>query len=166
AATKAAEAEIAGEEAPAVVEQAIETPTYTATSKVDNSGFQRTVGLEGAWKFDMNVGERSIILTGGTLSNKGEATSDDLQLMVYLADKPFDVNNPQFIGEVYSVLELSPIAAGNSESGKTYTTTWASQTDPSSGTYYPYILLGEKNAETQEFEVKDVKVFENSVTLP
>ncbi len=139
--------------------------SYTATSKVDNSGFQRTVGFDGAWKFDMNLGKREITLTGGTLNNKGQVASNPLRLMVYLAEKPFNVNNPEFIGNVYSVVDVNSIAPAEAKSGQAYVTSWASETNPPAGTYYPYILLGEQNAQTQEFEVKDVKVFENSITI-
>src|SRR5690606_1829668 len=101
------------------------TTVYSATSKVNNSGFQRTVGFDGAWKFDMNIGNREITLTGGTLSNKGTATSNSLRLMVYLAQKPFDLNNPEFIGTVYSSVDIPGLAANDVKSGQTYVTSWA-----------------------------------------
>ncbi len=141
------------------------TTVYSATSKVNNSGFQRTVGFDGAWKFDMSLENRQITLTGGTLNNKGTATSNTLRLMVYLAPKPFDLNNPEFIGTVYSSLDFPGLAAGDVKSGQTYVTSWASETNPPAGTYYPYILLGEQNPTTQEFEVKDVKAFDNPITI-
>ena len=139
--------------------------TYSATSKVNNSGFQRTVGFDGAWKFDMNLGKKEIILTGGTLNNKGQATSNPLRLMVYLAQKPFDLNNPEFIGTVYSSVDVPSLAAGDIKSGQSFVTSWASETNPPAGTYYPYILLGEQNPQTQEFEVRDVKAFDNAITI-
>ena len=157
------EAEVALAEGKEIVVK--DTATYSATSKVNNSGFQRTVGFDGAWKFDMNLGNREITLTGGTLSNKGTATSNSLRLMVYLAQKPFDLNNPEFIGTVYSSVDIPGLAANDVKSGQTYVTSWASETNPPAGTYYPYILLGEQNPTTQEFEVKDVKAFDNSITI-
>ena len=141
------------------------TTTHSATSKVNNSGFQRTVGFDGAWKFDMDLAARQITLTGGTLNNKGTASSNTLRLMVYLAEKPFNLNNPEFIGTVYSSVDIPALNAGDVQSGQTYTTAWASENNPPAGTYYPYILLGEQNPTTQEFEVKDVKAFDNSITI-
>lgn len=157
------EAEVALAEGKEIVVK--DTTTYSATSKVNNSGFQRTVGFEGAWKFDMNLENREIKLTGGTLSNKGTATSNALRLMVYLAPKAFDLNNPEFIGTVYSSLDIPAMNASDIQSGQTYITLWASETNPPAGTYYPYILLGEQNPTTQEFEVKDVKAFDNPITI-
>ncbi len=157
------EAEIALAEGKEIVVK--DTTTYSATSKVNNSGFQRTVGFDGAWKFDMNLENKAITLTGGTLNNKGTATSNSLRLMVYLAPKPFDLNNPEFIGTVYSSVDIPGLAAGDVKSGQTYVTSWASETNPPAGTYYPYILLGEQNPTTQEFEVKDVKAFDDSITI-
>lgn len=173
AATAIEEKEVAAEKSEALqaLEQGKEitvrdtTENYTATSKVENSGFQRTVGFDGAWKFDMNLNSKEIVLTGGTLSNKGTTTSNNLRLMVYLAQKPFDLNNPEFIGEVYSVLDVNPVAAGDTKTGQAYVMNWASETNPAAGTYYPYILLGEQNPQTQEFEVKDVKAFDKSITI-
>lgn len=157
------EAEVALAEGKQIVVK--DTTTYSATSKVNNSGFQRTVGFDGAWKFDMNLDNREIKLTGGTLSNKGTATSNPLRLMVYLAPKAFDLNNPEFIGTVYSSLDIPAMNASDIQSGQTYVTLWASETNPPAGTYYPYILLGEQNPTTQEFEVKDVKAFDNPITI-
>lgn len=157
------EAEVALAEGKEIVVK--DTTTYSATSKVNNSGFQRTVGFDGAWKFDMNLENREIKLTGGTISNKGTATSNALRLMVYLAPKAFDLNNPEFIGTVYSSLDIPAMNASDIQSGQTYITLWASETNPPAGTYYPYILLGEQNPTTQEFEVKDVKAFDNPITI-
>lgn len=173
AATAIEEKEVAAEKTEAIqaLEQGKEivvrdtTEVYTATSKVENSGFQRTVGFDGAWKFDLDLAKREIVLTGGTLSNKGEATSNNLRLMVYLAQKPFDVNNPEFVGNVYSAIDVNPIAGGETKTGQAYVTLWASETNPPAGTYYPYILLGEQNPQNQEFEVKDVKAFDNPITI-
>ncbi len=172
AATAAAEREVTGDQykiestyADLKMNTERDTTVYTATSKVTNSGFQRTIGFDGAWKFDLNLENRQITLTGGTLNNKGEAASNALRLMVYLADKPFDLNNPEFIGNVYSVVDINPIAPAESKTGETYKTSWASETLPTTGTYYPYILLGEQNPQTQAFEVKDVKAFDNAITI-
>lgn len=163
-ATEKSEAEVALEEGKEIVVKDT-AMVYTATSIVKNSGFQRTVGFDGAWKFDMNLDQREIVLTGGVLSNKGEATSNPLRLMVYLAEKPFNLDNPEFIGTVYSSIDVQPIEAAGQKSGQSYITSWASETNPPAGTYYPYILLGEQNPSNQEFEVKDVKAFSNSFTI-
>lgn len=163
-AAEKSEAEIALEQGKEIVVRDT-TLVYTATSQVENSGFQRTVGFDGAWKFDLDLDNREIVLTGGTLSNKGEAASNNLRLMVYLAEKPFDLNNPEFVGKVYSAIDVNPIGAGEVKSGQAYVTSWASETNPPAGTYYPYILLGEENPENQEFEVRDVKAFSNSITI-
>lgn len=148
-----------------VVEEVAEPVIYSTTSKVENSGFLQTVGFDGAWKFDLNLDNKKIILTGGALVNKAASASNKIRLMVYLADKPFDLNNPQFIGKVYSVVDLESLGANVTESGQTYSTSWASETPLTAGKYYPYILLGEQNEKTGEFEVKDVKAFDKSVTL-
>lgn len=153
------------DEAVEIVEIEQEPVIYTTTSMVANSGFLQTVGFDGAWKLDMNLENNKIILTGGTLLNKAESESNNIRLMVYLAEKPFDLSNPEFIGTVYSVVDLEAIDANAKESGKTYETSWASESKPSSGKYYPYILLGEENEKTGQFEVKDVKAFENSITI-
>ncbi|HLV23540.1 MAG TPA: hypothetical protein VKY36_02025 [Moheibacter sp.] len=163
-AAEKSEAEIALEQGKEIVVRDT-TSVYTATSKVENSGFQRTVGFDGAWKLDMDLDKKEIILTGGTLNNKGEVASNNLRLMVYLADKPFNLDNPEFIGNVYAVVDVMPIAAGESKSGQSYITSWASETVPTVGTYYPYILLGEQNPQNQEFEVRDVKPFANSIIV-
>ncbi|MDD3771512.1 MAG: hypothetical protein RBT46_05075 [Weeksellaceae bacterium] len=138
---------------------------YSTTSRPDDSGFLQTVGFSGAWKFDMNLDKHKIILTGGALINQSNSSSNEIRLMVYLADKPFNLNNPEFIGEVYSVIDISALNAGQKESGQVYETSWASEKDPQKGIYYPYILLGEKNPKTDQFEVRDVKVFEKTITI-
>lgn len=138
---------------------------YTATSRVDNSGFLQTVGFDGAWKFDMNLERRKITLTGGSIVNKSSKPSNTIRLMVYLADKPFNLDNPDFIGNIYSVIDISALESNDKESGKVYDTSWASEEKLDKGTYYPYILLGEKNPNTGQFEVKDVKAFEKSITI-
>lgn len=173
AATAIEEKEVAAEKTEAIqaLEQGKEivvrdtTAVYTATSQVQNSGFQRTVGFDGAWKFDMDLDNREIVITGGTLSNKGDAASNTLRLMVYLAEKPFSINNPEFIGTVYSSVDVTPLAPGEQKAGQAYVTAWATENNPAPGTYYPYILLGEQNPQTQEFEVRDVKPFENSIVV-
>ena len=156
---------IVTDEVAEVAEVEQEPVIYSTTSMVANSGFLQTVGFDGAWKLDMNLDNNKIILTGGTLLNKAEKESNSIRLMVYLAEKPFDLNNPEFIGTVYSVVDLESLDANAKESGRTYETSWASETKPSNGQYYPYILLGEENASTGQFEVKDVKAFEKAITI-
>ena len=158
--------DIAGDEGAEVVEvKAPKTEIQTVTSIVKNSGFLQTVGFDGAWKLDLDLDAKKIILTGGTLLNDAENESSKIRLMVYLAEKPFDLNNPEFIGNVYSVVDLDSLNAKEKESGKTYVTSWASESMPTTGKYYPYILLGEENASTGQFEVRDVKAFEKSLTI-
>lgn len=159
------EAEIALEQGKEIVVKDT-THVYTATSVADNSGFARTVGFDGIWKIDLNLDKKELVITGGTLNNKSQNTSNKLRLMVYFAEKPFDVKNPDLIGAVYSSIDVDPLEAGAKKAGQSYVTQVALETPPTPGKYYPYILLGEQNLQTQEFEVKDVKVFQEFVTLP
>lgn len=148
------------------ITQSQEPAVYSTTSKVENSGFLKTVGFEGAWKFELNLDSRKIILQGGSMVNKAEAPSEEIRMMVYLAEKPFDLENPEFIGEVYSFVDLDGLNANDKESGKTYSTLWANEKKPESGKkYYPYILLGEQNPETKEFEVRDIKTFDKFIEI-
>ncbi len=174
AATAIEEKEVAQEksEAERALEQGKEiivkdtADTYTAKSIAENSGFARTVGFDGIWKVDLNLEAKELVITGGNLNNKGDAASNKLRLMVYFAEKPFDVKNPELIGTVFSSTDLDPLEAGASKVDQSYVTQVALDTPPVAGKYYPYILLGEQNLQTQEFEVKDVKVFQEFVTLP
>ena len=159
------EAELALEQGKEIVVKDTAT-VYSAQSMAENSGFARTVGFDGIWKVNLNLNAKELVITGGTLNNKGANASNNLRLMVYFADKPFDVKNPNLIGTVYSSTDVEPLAAGANKANQSYVTRLALENPPAAGTYYPYILLGEQNTDTQEYEVKDVKVFQNSVTLP
>jgi len=159
------EAELALEQGKEIVVKDTAT-VYSVTSIAENSGFARTVGFDGTWKVDLNLGKKELIITGGTLNNKAQSPSNKLRLMVYFAEKPFDVKNPELIGTVYSSIDLNPLEAGAKKVDQSYVTQVAVETPPAAGKYYPYILLGEQNPQTQEFEVKDVKVFQEFVTLP
>jgi hypothetical protein len=86
--------------------------------------------------------------------------------MVYYADKPFDVKNPELVGTVYSSIDIAPLAANEAKTKVSFIAPVALETPPAAGTYYPYILLGELNLQTNEYEVKDVKVFTQPVIIP
>src|SRR5690606_8131151 len=77
AATATEEVEVAAEksEAEIALEQGKEievrdtTQVYTATSVAENSGFGRTVAFDGTWKVDLDLNNREVVITGGTLNN-------------------------------------------------------------------------------------------------
>lgn len=138
----------------------------SATSVSETSNFLQTVGFEGQWTFEMDVNNNKITLKGGTIVNKDDSASEEIRMMVYLADQPFDLNNPQLIGEVYSYIDIDGLNANDKKTGEVYSTLWANNNKPESGKkYYPYILIGEQNPETNEFEVRDIKVFQNPIEV-
>lgn len=159
------EAEIALEQGKEIVVKDTAT-IYSAKSVAENSGFARTVGFDGVWKVDLNLEAKELVITGGSLNNKADNASGQLRLMVYFAEKTFDVNNPELIGTVFSSIDVAPLKAGANKVDQSYVTQVALETPPAAGKYYPYILLGEQNPQTQEFEVRDVKIFQEFVTLP
>ncbi len=138
----------------------------STTSVSETSNFLQTVGFEGQWTFEMDVNNNKITLKGGTIVNKDDSASEEIRMMVYLADQPFDLNNPQLIGEVYSYIDIDGLNANDKKTGEVYSTLWANNNKPESGKkYYPYILIGEQNPETNEFEVRDIKVFQNPIEV-
>lgn len=138
----------------------------STTSVSETSNFLQTVGFEGQWTFEMDVNNNKITLKGGTIVNKDDSASEKIRMMVYLADQPFDLNNPQLIGEVYSYIDIDGLNANDKKTGEVYSTLWANSNKPESGKkYYPYILIGEQNPETNEFEVRDIKVFQNPIEV-
>lgn len=138
----------------------------STTSVSETSNFLQTVGFEGQWTFEMDVNNNKITLKGGTIVNKDDSASEEIRMMVYLADQPFDLNNPQLIGEVYSYIDIDGLNANDKKTGEVYSTLWANSNKPESGKkYYPYILIGEQNPETNEFEVRDIKVFQNPIEV-
>lgn len=174
AATAEAEKTVAGEKTQA--EEAIEqgkeivvndtAKLYSSTSVAENSGFARTVGFDGTWKIDLNLENKEIILTGGTLNNMDKAVSPKLLLTVYYADKKFDLKNPEMIGTPYGQIEVDPIEAGAKKEGQSYIIPLALETPPAAGNYIPYITLSSQDASTQQFGVIDVKLFNDPVALP
>lgn len=144
-----------------------QNPEVISTTSVnETSNFLQTVGFEGQWTFEMDVNNNKITLKGGTIVNKDDSASEEIRMMVYLADQPFDLNNPQLIGEVYSYIDIDGLNANDKKTGEVYSTLWANNNKPESGKkYYPYILIGEQNPETNEFEVRDIKVFQNPIEV-
>lgn len=144
-----------------------QNPEVISTTSVnETSNFLQTVGFEGQWTFEMDVNNSKITLKGGTIVNKDDSASEKIRMMVYLADQPFDLNNPQLIGEVYSYIDIDGLNANDKKTGEVYSTLWANSNKPESGKkYYPYILIGEQNPETNEFEVRDIKVFQNPIEV-
>lgn len=158
--------EITREEVENDVQEIVSEPIVITVSSIeDNSGFIQTVGFDGKWKVDVSMESRKLVLTGGTLKNLGDKTSNKLRMMVYFADKPFDLANPQFIGDIVSTVDVEAIPASGESSSQAFVMKWALQNPLAPGAYFPYILLGEQNPTTQDFEVKDVKVFDQSVTI-
>ena len=174
AATAIEEKEVAREktEAQRALEQGREivvqdsSAIYTSASVADNSGFARTVGFDGVWKINLNLASNELSINGGALKNQSDKSSNNLRLMVYYADKPFDVKNPELVGTVFSSIDVAPLTANETENNASFVAPVVLETPPAAGTYYPYILLGELNLETNEYEVKDVKVFTQPVTIP
>lgn len=174
AATAIEEKEVAREktEAQKALEQGKEivvqdsSAIYTSTSVADNSGFARTVGFDGVWKINLNLASNKLSINGGALKNQSDKSSNNLRLMVYYADKPFDVKNPELVGTVFSSIDVAPLTANETENNASFVAPVVLETPPVAGTYYPYILLGELNLDTNEYEVKDVKVFTQPVTIP
>lgn len=138
----------------------------STTSVSETSDFLQTVGFEGEWTFELDLNNSKITLKGGSIINKGEKSSEEIRMMVYLADTPFDLKNPQLVGEVYSYIDIDGLNANENITGQKYSTLWTNNKKPESGKkYYPYILIGEQNPETNEFEVRDIKVFINPIEV-
>ena len=72
-------------------------------------------------------------MKGGTIVNKDDSASEEIRMMVYLADQPFDLNNPQLIGEVYSYIDIDGLNANDKKTGEVYSTLWANNNKPESG---------------------------------
>src|SRR5690606_37899453 len=77
----------------------------STTSINETSHLLQTVLLEGELTVEMDVNNSKNTLKGGTIVNKDDSASEKIRMMVYLADQPFDLNNPQLIGEVYSYID-------------------------------------------------------------
>lgn len=137
----------------------------TAVSSDKDAKFSTTLGIEGTWNLKMNPAQKEIVLTGGTILNKADASSQKLRMMVYFAPTPFSLEKPELIGNMYSFIDIDPIDAKGNKTEQSFITNWAIET-MTPGTYYPYIILGELNPETNEFDLRDVKVFDQTVTIP
>lgn len=174
AATAIEEKEVAAEksEAEIALEQGKEievkstAQTYTVTSVAENSGFGRTVAFDGIWKVGLNLETREVLITGGTLNNMQATPSGKLMLTVYYADKTFDTAKPEMIGQPFGQIEVEPLAANDKKVGQTYVAPLALETPPTTGNYYPYIVLGAEDPATGQFSVIDVKVFKEFISLP
>jgi len=174
AATATEEVEVAAEksEAEIALEQGKEievrdtTQVYTATSVAENSGFGRTVAFDGTWKVDLDLNNREVVITGGTLNNMQTTPSGKLMLTVYYADKAFDTSKPEMIGQPFGQIEVEALAANEKKANQSYIAPLALETPPTAGNYYPYIVLGVQDPATNQFSVIDVKVFKEFVTLP
>lgn len=159
------EAEIALEEGKEIVVKDT-THTYTATSVAENSGFGKTVAFDGTWKIDLNLENREVVITGGTLNNMQTVPSGKLMLTVYFADKMFDLSQPNMIGQPFGQIEVAALAANEKKVDQSYIAPLALETPPAAGNYYPYIVLGVLDPATNQFGVIDVKVFKEFISLP
>jgi hypothetical protein len=137
----------------------------TAMSSETDAKFSTNLGIEGSWKLDMNPANKEIILTGGTILNKVERPTNKLRAMVYFSPTPFSLEKPQLVGNMYSFIDIDPIEANGKKVEQSFITNWAID-NMQPGTYYPYIILGELNSQTNEFELRDVKVFDNTIVIP
>lgn len=142
------------------------TQVYTATSVAENSGFGRTVAFDGTWKVDLDLNNREVLITGGTINNMQATPSGKLMLTVYYADKAFDTAKPEMIGQPFGQIEVQPLAANEKKTGQSYIAPLALETPPTTGNYYPYIVLGVQDPATNQFSVIDVKVFKEFISLP
>lgn len=159
------EAEIALEQGKEIVVKDT-TDVYTATSVAENSGFGKTVAFDGVWKVDLYLTKNEMVVTGGSLQNLSDNPSNNLRLMVYYADREFDLQKPDLIGTVFSSTDIDPIPAKGKKDSQSFIIPVVLESRPTAGNYYPYLLLGELNPQTQQYEVKDVKVFKEFISLP
>lgn len=164
-AAEKSEAEIALAEGKEIVVKDT-TQVYSATSLVENSGFGKTVAFDGAWKVDLNLDTREVVITGGTINNMQAKPSGKIMLTVYFADKQFDTAKPEMIGQPFGQIEVEPLAANDKKVGQSYIAPLALETPPTTGNYYPYIVLGVQDPATGQFGVIDVKVFKEFISLP
>lgn len=164
-AAEKSEAEIALEEGKEIVVKDT-TQVYSATSVAENSGFGKTVAFDGAWKVDLDLNNKEVLITGGTINNMQTIPSGKLLLTVYYADKMFDTSKPEMIGQPFGQIEVDPIPANDKKVGQSYIAPLALETPPATGNYYPYIVLGVQDPATNQFSVIDVKVFKNFISLP
>ena len=164
-AAEKSEAEIALEQGKEIVVRDT-TNVYSSTSIAENSGFGRTVAFDGVWKLDLDLGNREVIITGGTIHNLQDAPSGKLMLTVYYADKMFDVSKPDMIGQPFGQIEVDALPAKGKKVGQSYIAPLALENSPAPGNYYPYIVLGVQDPATNQFGIIDVKVFKDFVSLP
>lgn len=141
------------------------TVRYKVQSGFMGSNFNHLVNFRGDWEFDYAPHHRLIYISGGEIINQRDTETEEMLLEVYLSENLWDIQNPRFEGHVYAETKIFPIEAMGEESERTYPTRWIAKTDPSPGIYYPNLVLSEKNTETGEFEVIDIKVFEQTIEI-
>lgn len=164
-AAEKSEAEIALAEGKELTVKTASTAKIQALSSATDAKFSTTLGIEGPWQLGINPDEKEVILTGGTILNKADVPTQKLRMMVYFADKTFSLEKPELIGSLFSFVDIDPIDAKGNKVEQSFITNWAVE-NLQPGTYYPYIILGELNPQTNEFDLRDVKVFENTITIP
>lgn len=143
-----------------------EPSKITTRSVAEESGLSKSVMFSGQWAVQYDFTNKEMVITGGTIKNAATAPSDKLRLMVYVSDKPFDLVNPEVVGTPLTSVDLEGLGASAQKENQSYVAPIVLESDLPSGTYYTYILLGEYNASIQNYEVKDVKVFKESISLP
>ncbi|MET3732090.1 hypothetical protein [Moheibacter stercoris] len=164
-AAEKSEAEIALEQGKELNVRTASTAEIRSMSSATDAKFSPALGIEGNWELGMNPEQKEIILTGGTILNKSDVPTQKLRMMVYFADKGFSLEKPELIGNMYSFIDIDPIEAKGNKVEQSFITTWAIE-NMQPGTYYPYIILGEFNPQTNQFDLRDVKVFDNTITIP
>ncbi|SMC59995.1 hypothetical protein [Moheibacter sediminis] len=142
------------------------THVYSVKSVAENSGFGQALAFEGIWKVDLNLAKKEIVVTGGTMKNLTDKPSNNLRIMVYFADKEFDLQKPDLIGTEFLTSDIETIAAQGKKESQSFISELKIETPLPAGRYYPYLLLGELNPQTQQYDVKDIKVFKEFISLP
>lgn len=165
-AAEKSEAEVALADGKEIEVKSTTDQIYTATSVAENSGFGQTVAFDGTWTVGLNLETREVTITGGTINNMQATPSGKLMLTVYYADKQFDTAKPEMIGQPFGQIEVQPLAANEKKTGQSYIAPLALETPPTTGNYYPYIVLGVQDQATNQFSVIDVKVFKEFISLP
>lgn len=138
---------------------------YSVKSVAESSGFGQALAFEGIWKIDLNLNKNEIVVTGGTMKNLTDKPSNNLRIMVYFADKEFNLQKPDLIGSEFLTSDIETIPAQGKKESQSFISEIKSATPMSPGKYYPYLLLGELNPQTQQYDVKDIKVFKEFISI-
>jgi len=165
-AAEKSEAEIALAEGKEITVSPKTQVQLTAVSEASNSGIGTTVGLDGQWRMDLNQDKKEVILTGGEIFNKSKVSTHPLRLLIFFDTKAFDVQNPSLGGSMISIVDLDAVNAGEMKQKQSYVMSWVYDGNIPAGSYYPYLVLGQQNPETNNFELVDVKVFTTPVVVP